>query len=97
VAAIPFRTATWHPRAGQARQLAVSRHGVVQAVTVPPGQGIVTWSYAPPGFTAGWALSLAALVLVAVLAIGSRLRGRGDGPAAAERERSDAAPLMLGR
>jgi hypothetical protein len=97
VAAIPGWTAAWHPRAGQARQLAVSRHGVVQAVTVPPGQGLVTWSYAPPGFTAGWALSLAALVLVAGLATGSRLRRRGDGPAAAEGERSDTAPLMLGR
>jgi len=67
VAAIPGWSATWHPRAGPAVALAVRRDGLVQAVDVPPGRGVVTWSYVPPGFRAGGALSLAAAVLVLLL------------------------------
>ncbi len=64
VAAIPGWTATWRPRQGPARALAVQRDGLVQAVDVPPGLGVVTWEYTPPGFPAGLVLSLAATVLV---------------------------------
>jgi hypothetical protein len=64
VAAIPGWTATWRPRQGPAQALAVQRDGLVQAVDVPPGLGVVTWEYTPPGFPAGLVLSLAATVLV---------------------------------
>ena len=64
VAAIPGWTATWQPRQGPAQALAVQRDGLVQAVDVPPGLGVVTWRYTPPGFSAGLVLSLAATVLV---------------------------------
>ncbi len=64
VAAIPGWTATWQPKQGPARALAVQRDGLVQAVDVPPGLGVVTWRYTPPGFPAGVVLSLAATVLV---------------------------------
>jgi hypothetical protein len=64
VAAIPGWTATWQPRQGPARALAVQRDGLVQAVDVPPGLGVVTWRYTPPDFAAGLVLSLAATVLV---------------------------------
>lgn len=62
MAAIPGWSATWHPRHGPAATVAVSREGLVQAIAVPPGQGILTWSYTPPGFPAGLALSLVAVV-----------------------------------
>jgi hypothetical protein len=68
VAAIPGWTATWHPRNGQARALAVRRAGVVQSVDIPPGSGVVTWSYAPPRFIASLALSLGALAVLLLLA-----------------------------
>jgi hypothetical protein len=64
VAAIPGWTATWQPKQGPARALAVQRDGLVQAVEVPPGLGVVTWRYTPPDFPAGVVLSLAATVLV---------------------------------
>ena len=64
VAAIPGWTATWQPKQGPARALAVQRDGLVQAVDVPPGLGVVTWRYTPPDFPAGVVLSLAATVLV---------------------------------
>ena len=64
VAAIPGWTATWQPKQGPATALAVQRDGLVQAVDVPPGLGVVTWTYTSPGFPAGLVLSLAATVLV---------------------------------
>jgi hypothetical protein len=64
VTAISGWSATWQPRHGPATALAVQRDGLVQAVDVPPGPGVVTWSYIPPGFPAGPALSLAAAALV---------------------------------
>jgi hypothetical protein len=67
VAAIPGWSAIWYPRGGMAVTLAVHRAGLVQAVDVPPGRGIVTWSYAPPGFRLGFALSLGAGLLVLLL------------------------------
>jgi hypothetical protein len=67
VADIPGWSATWHPRAGRAVGLAVHRAGLVQAVDVPPGRGVVTWSYTPPRFTLGVALSLGAAALILIL------------------------------
>jgi hypothetical protein len=68
VAFIPGWSATWHPAAGRATGLAVHRSGLVQAVDVPPGRGIVTWSYTPPRFVLGLVLSLAAAALILILA-----------------------------
>ena len=54
VASIPGWSATWTPSGETAvRPLAVFRSGVVQAVDVPAGRGIVTWRYSPPGLLAG--------------------------------------------
>ena len=79
VAATAGWGATWHPRRGAAAALAVHRDGLVQAVNVPPGRGVVTWSYRPPGFRAGFALSLgaAAFILLLLLATGLFLAGPG--------------------
>jgi hypothetical protein len=67
VTAIAGWSATWHPRHGTPVALAVSRAGLVQAVDVPPGRGVVTWRYQPPGFPAGFALSLAAALILVLL------------------------------
>ena len=64
VAAIPGWSATWQPRHGAATTLTVQRDGTVQAVDVPPGRGVLTWSYTPPRLPVGMALSLAATALV---------------------------------
>jgi hypothetical protein len=69
VAAIPGWTATWQPARGATARLAISRAGAVQAVDVPAGRGVLTWSYAPPGFAAGLTLSLAAFALILLLVI----------------------------
>jgi hypothetical protein len=69
VAAIPGWSATWHPRDGPPAALAVHPAGLVQAVDVPSGTGLVTWSYVPPGFRLGGALSLGAAVLVLLLVL----------------------------
>jgi hypothetical protein len=65
VAAISGWSATWHPHRGPAVALAVRADGLIQAADVPPGLGVVTWSYTPPGFPVGLALSLAAATFVA--------------------------------
>jgi hypothetical protein len=75
VAAIPGWSATWQPLHGQVTTLTVQRDGLVQAVDVPAGQGVVAWSYMSPGFPAGLALSLAAGLLVLLLLIAAH-RGR---------------------
>jgi hypothetical protein len=64
VAAIDGWSATWQPRHRPATALPVQVDGLVQAVDVPPGLGVLTFRYAPPGFAAGLALSLMAGVLV---------------------------------
>jgi hypothetical protein len=74
VAAIPGWSATWHPRDGPVAALTVHRAGLVQAVDVPPGTGVVTWSYVPPGFRLGAALSLTAVVLVLLLILAAPAR-----------------------
>jgi hypothetical protein len=70
VAALPGWSATWQPRHGRTAILPVRRAGLVQAVAVPPGRGVLTWSYTPPGFPAALVLSvLAALVTLGLLTI----------------------------
>ena len=64
VAAIAGWSATWQPRHGTATTLTVQRDGIVQAVDVPPGRGVLTWSYTPPRLPVGIALSFAATALV---------------------------------
>jgi len=76
VAAIPGWTATWQPHRGPSRTLVVRRAGIVQAVDVPPGRGVVTWSYAPPRLAEGLALSGTALAIVVLIGGWSRRRGR---------------------
>jgi hypothetical protein len=77
VAAIPGWTAAWHPRHGPAIALTVRQSGLVQVVDVPPGSGILTWSYVTPRFSAGLALSATAiLALVALLSGQWMLRRR---------------------
>jgi len=73
VAATAGWSATWHPRLGPTTTLVVRRAGLVQAVDVPPGPGVVTWSYVPPRFTAGFALSLGATALILLLVAGHLL------------------------
>lgn len=90
VAAIPGWTASWQPRAGPAESLPVKRAGVVQAVDVPAGQGVVSWSYTPPWFAAGFTLSLASLAVIGLLLVVRRFPRFADarrlprGTAAAE-------------
>ena len=76
VAAIPGWTALWKPQRGQATALPVQRDGLVQAVDVPPGRGLLSWSYVSPRFPAGLALSLAAVlgILLLIGAAASRSR-----------------------
>jgi hypothetical protein len=76
VTAIAGWSATWHPRHGPPVTLAVGRAGLVQAVDVPPGTGVVTWRYLPPWFPAGLALSLAAAALICVLLAGRAAHAR---------------------
>jgi hypothetical protein len=77
VAAISGWSATWHPQHGPATALTVQRDGLVQAVDAPPGLGVVTWSYTPPGFPVGLALSLAAAALILVLVLAFTVLTRG--------------------
>lgn len=69
-AAIAGWKATWAPSGGgPSRELAIRRSGVVQAVDVPAGRGVLTFAYEPAGVRVGLALSVgAAAVLVAGLA-----------------------------
>jgi len=69
VAAIPGWSASWKPRNGPAVALTVQTDGLVQAVDVPPGQGVLTWSYTSPGLAAGLACSLAAAAVIVLLAL----------------------------
>jgi hypothetical protein len=79
VSAIPGWSATWQPTSGPAVTLAVRRVGLVQAVAVPAGSGVLTWSYTPPGFWPGILVSLAAaiaIVMIAATAMAASARGR---------------------
>lgn len=83
VADIPGWRATWRPEGPHpAEALPVRRAGLVQAVTVPPGRGTLTWRYTPPGERLGLALSLlglAALAGMGVAAVSSWRRGLRSG------------------
>lgn len=85
IAATAGWTATWQPRGGGMITVPVRRAGLVQSVDVPPGRGTVRWSYTPPSFTAGFALSAGATAVILGLAIAvtvSRSRRRRSGPRA---------------
>ncbi len=78
VAAIAGWKAVWTPNGGgPPRRLPVRRTGVVQAVDVPPGRGVLTFTYEPSGAHTGFALSLAAAaVVLAGLVLAWWLAGR---------------------
>ena len=81
-AMIPGWSARWHPDTGPAVTLPIRRVGLVQAVEVPAGHGVLTWAYDPPGLTAGLVLSASAfgallLVLAWVQLSSRRTVGRG--------------------
>jgi len=80
VTAIDGWSATWQPRHGPATALTVQADGLVQAVDVPPGLGVLTFRYAPPGSAAGLALSLMAGVLVAGFFVAGLLARRARKP-----------------
>jgi hypothetical protein len=80
VAATAGWSATWHPRHGAAATLAVRRDGLIQAVDVPAGRGVLTWHYRPPGFRAGFALSLGAAALIILLLVSGLLLSRPGRP-----------------
>lgn len=99
-AAIPGWSATWKPLRGPVLALSVRRVGLVQAVEVPGGRGVLRWNYDPPGWTAGWVISVVSLAILLgslVLARSSLRRWRhakvarpgvGEaGPRAGSRER----------
>ena len=71
VADIPGWTALWRPAgSGRSASLPVRRAGLVQAVTVPAGRGVVSWRYDPPGLALGLWVSAGALVLSAATGLG---------------------------
>ncbi len=76
VTAISGWSATWQPRHGPATTLTVQRDGLIQAVDVPAGLGVVTWSYTPPLFPAALVLSLAATALVLLFFLAALAAGR---------------------
>jgi hypothetical protein len=91
VSAIPGWSASWRPLtgrgAGRPVTLPVQADGVVQAVDVPAGTGVLTWTYTPPRLAAGLALSLASAVVIVALGLASlvrRLRWRARRHAGAE-------------
>ena len=71
---IPGFHATYTPDVRGARtiSLTVRRHGLVQAVDVPRGEGTVTFSYSPPGFVLGAAGTMTGIVALALLLAISR-------------------------
>ena len=76
VTAISGWSAAWQPRHGPATTLTVQRDGLIQAVDVPAGLGVVTWSYTPPLFPAALVLSLAATALVLLFLLAALAAGR---------------------
>jgi hypothetical protein len=64
----------------------VQADGIVQAVDVPPGTGVLTWHYATPRLAEGLGLSLAAVVVILGLWVGppglAALRRRRHAPLA---------------
>jgi hypothetical protein len=80
VTAIDGWSATWQPRHGSPTALTVQADGLVQAVDVPAGLGVLTFRYAPPGFAAGLTLSLMAGVLIAGFFVAGLLARRARKP-----------------
>ena len=79
VAEIPGWSATWRPSTGgRAVTLPVQRLGLVQAVDVPAGDGVLSWHYSAPGLATGAWCTLAggALALAIVGALGVARRRR---------------------
>ncbi len=65
VSAIPGWSATWTPNGGgDAQKLPIKEHGLVQAVAVPAGKGVLSWRYDPPGFRVGAVLNLVGLAVL---------------------------------
>jgi hypothetical protein len=89
VADSPGWTATWHPRRGPPAALAVHRSGLVQAVDVPAGRGVVTWTYRPPGIRMGFALSVGATALIIALLISGLFLPRAGRPRARTPDRGE--------
>jgi len=75
-AAIPGWRATWQPASGHTVELQVRREGLIQAVEVPPGRGVVAWTYEPPRWTAGWLVSVFGLLALLAMCIGALLYAR---------------------
>jgi hypothetical protein len=78
VTAISGWTATWQPQHGPAAGLTVQRDGLVQAVDVPAGLGVLTWSYTTPGFHIGLVLSCGAAALAGLLLLAAYLAGKRE-------------------
>ncbi|MHB1713173.1 MAG: hypothetical protein ACYCV7_17600, partial [Acidimicrobiales bacterium] len=80
VSAISGWSARWKPAAGgPSRVLAVRRTGLVQAVDVPPGRGVLSWVYRAPGLRSSEIIGVSGLVALAgLLAIGLRRRTAGS-------------------
>jgi hypothetical protein len=74
VADIPGWSASWQPSdGGKAVQLQVRADGVVQAVDVPAGSGVLTWMYTPPHMVAALALSLTGAAGISVVLLAAVL------------------------
>ena len=63
-AAIPGWSATWNPDVGPTVTLPVRLVGIVQGVDVPKGSGVLTFTYDPPGWAAGYLISASALAVL---------------------------------
>lgn len=74
VAAIPGWRATWTTSTGEASSLPVRTAGVIQVVTVPPGHGVLAWSYDAPGLDPALALTVFGTLATACLLIGDPRR-----------------------
>lgn len=58
------------------------RNGLVQAVDVPAGRGVVTWRYRPPGFRVGFALPVGATALIIAMLVSGLFLPRAARPRA---------------
>lgn len=79
VSALAGWRASWQSGgAPRTTPLVVRRHGLVQEVVVPPGQGVLRFTYDPPGFVPGAVLSLVGLAALAALLMASWRRRPGS-------------------
>jgi len=73
----PGWRAIWRPLDGRtAKELPVTRVGLLQAVLVPAGNATVTWTYDPPKVSEGGLVGLVALIVVVVVVLEESLRTR---------------------